>query len=209
IPSTPRATASSTRFTASATRASSSFMSSTIRAVDSELRSFVRVFSCSVTGSESRFSVAIFTEESDCESNVVNMFASHSSGSYGWGEMRRLKIRTWRPPLHLDPDCFENQIAAGYENASDMRNLKLFALHRQITDRRDGHQRQLCCRFLDNLLRYLIVTLRSIDYVFSKAGQPFICNRRSVYSRTEIVHGTDAEIRTGEFGGRCFWTTTI
>src|ERR1044071_4692646 len=98
-------------------------MSATISAVDCELRSFERGFSCSVIGSA--VSVLILCRYgSDCESDVIDTFTSHSSGSNSRSEVGRLKIRTRRDLFHLVAQRLEQQIARRTKHATHVRNLK-------------------------------------------------------------------------------------
>ena len=150
-------------------------MSATISAVDCELRSFERGFSCSVIGSA--VSVLILCRYgSDCESNVVDTFTSHSSGSDSRSEVGRLKIRTRSDLFHFVAQSLEHQIARRTKHAADVRDLKLIAFHLQATNHSDCSVAQFSATIGDNLQCHFVIRLRGIDHVSTKTGEPFISN---------------------------------
>src|ERR1041384_5760456 len=183
-------------------------MSATISAVDCELRSFERGFSCSVIGSA--VSVLILCRYgSDCESDMVDTFTSHSSGSDSRSEVWRLKIRQRRDLFHLVAERLQHQIARRTKHAADVRYLKSVALHLQMTNHCDCGMAQFSAAIGNDLQRHLIVRLRRIDYVSTETGEPFVGYRGPVNRGRQIVGTGNAEIRTGQFGESGFRTTPV
>src|SRR6185436_9993919 len=183
VSSTALTTSPSTRFTAAATVASSSFMSATISAVDCELRSFERGFSCSVIGSA--LSVVIF--RSDCESNMIDAFTCHSSGSFGGSEVGWLEIRARRNLSDLRAQRVKHQVAGGTKDTADVRDLKTVALHLQMANHGDCRQSELRATIGNNLQRHRIVCLCCINHVPAKTCQPFVRNRWCIDRSRQIV----------------------
>src|SRR5687768_17257903 len=132
-------------------------MSATISAVDLELRSSERGFDCSVTGSAG--SVVILPLRSNCESDVINTFTSHSSGSDGRSEVRWLK----KCPRSNLPDFLtqrvEHQLTRCSEDATNVSNLKTIALHLQMANHCDCRTSKLRATIGYDLKRHRIFVL--------------------------------------------------
>src|SRR5262245_23847142 len=118
----------------------------------------------------------MFAASSARESNVVDMCASHSSGSNGWREMWWLEVCTRRDFLNLFPHTIENQIATRREHPSHMCNLKPFALHVQILNHRYRCECQLRAGFINDCLGHGIFLFCRFYNVFTKSGQAFVCD---------------------------------
>jgi hypothetical protein len=128
-------------------------MSATISAVDCEL--------------EARFPLS---SGSDCESDMVDAFTSHSSGSDRRSEVRWLEIRTRRDLPYFGSQRVEHQVAGGTEHAADVCDLKTIALHLQVSNHCDGRVSQLSATIRDDLERHFVFCFCCFNNVSTKTG---------------------------------------
>jgi 5-formyltetrahydrofolate cyclo-ligase len=71
---------------------------------------------------------------SNCESDVVDTFTRHSSGSDRWSEVRRLKKRSRRNFSDFSAQGVEHQVARRTKDSTHVSDLKTLALHLQMTN---------------------------------------------------------------------------
>jgi hypothetical protein len=105
---------------------------------------------------------------SNCESDVIDTFTRHSSGSDRWSEVRRLKKRSRRDFSDLSAQRVEHQVAGRTKNSTHVSDLKTIALHLQMANHSDCGVAQFSATIRDDLQRHFIFRLRRIDNVPAK-----------------------------------------
>ena len=131
---------------------------------------------------------------------MVDAFTRHSSGSHGWSEVRRLKIRARRDLPHFGAQRVEHQIAGRSEHTTDVCNLKTLAFHLQISNHCDSRKAEFSATVRNNLERHRVVSLGCINDVSAETCQTLISNCRRVDRCGQIVWTGNVKIRTGELG---------
>src|SRR5688572_20991846 len=111
---------------------------------------------------------------------MVDTFTRHSSGSFGWSEVRRLEKRSRRNFPDFGAQSVEHQIAGRPKNTANVRDLKTVALHLQMTNYSHRGVTEFGATIGNDLQCHLILRLGCVNHVSAKTCQTFVGYRRRI-----------------------------